>query len=172
MEGRVRFGYGFCFAFSVSACLFPLQAMSQVSGMKICVAVVNNHTAELLSPDRMTARLAKAVNDKKHSAVAMETGTSDSRKLQPSLENSEEMKRKDCDYIVLTMVTGSSRHATPGDTGISIGYARVPSVDASDPLGGESGPVYRNELEINFAVFRAGNPYPIIETQILDRARA
>jgi hypothetical protein len=146
--------------------------MSQVSGMKVCVAIVNNHTAEVLSPDRMTARLTNAVNDKKHSAVAMETVTTDSRKLQPTLENSEEMKSKDCDYIVLTMVTGSSRYATPGDAGISIGHARVPSVDASDPLGGESGPVYRNELEINFAVFRAGNPDPIMETQIRDRARA
>jgi hypothetical protein len=169
----MRLGYSFCVAFSVSACLFPFQAMSQVSGMKVCVAVVNNHTAELLFPDRMTARLVKAVNDKKHSAVPMETATSDSRKLQPTLENSEEMKSKDCDYIVLTMVTGSSRHATPsGDDGISIGHARVPSIDASDPMGGQSGPVYRNELEINFAVFRAGNPYPIIDTQILDRARA
>ena len=70
------------------------------------------------------------------------------------------------------MVTGSSQHAVPSsDAGISIGHARVPSTDASDPLGGQSGPVYRNELEINFAVFRAGNPYPILDTQILDRAR-
>lgn len=168
----MRLGFSFCFAFSVTACLFPIQAMSQASEMKVCVAVVNNHTAELLSPDRMTARLVKAVIDKKHSAAAMETATSDSRKLKPSLENSEEMKSKDCDYIVLTMITGSSRNATPGDAGISIGHARVPSIDASDPLGGESGPVYRNELEINFAVFRAGNLNPIIDTQILDRAKA
>ena len=169
----MRTRYSFCLAFAVSACLFPFQAMSQVSGMKVCVAVVNNHSAELLSPDRMTSRLVQAVSDKKHSAVPMETATSDSRKLQPTMENSEEMKSKDCDYIVLTMVTGSSRpDMSSGDAGISIGHARVPSVDASDPLGGQSGPVYRNELEINFAVFRAGNPYPILDTQILDRARA
>lgn len=165
----MRLGYGFCLAISVSACLFPFQAMSQVSGIKVCVAVVNNHTAELLSPDRMTARLAKAVSDKKHSAVPMQTATGDSRKLQPTLENSGEMKSKDCDYIVLTRVTGSSRHATP-DAGISVG-ARVPSIDASDPMGGQSGPVYRNELEINFAVFRAGNPYSLLDARILDRAR-
>ncbi len=103
--------------------------------MKVCLAIVNNHTAELLYPDRMTAQLAKAVHDK-HSALAMETATSDSRKLEPTLENSEEMKSKD----------------------ISIGHARVPSVYASDSLGGESGPVYRNELEINFAACRATNP--------------
>jgi hypothetical protein len=58
------------------------------------------------------------------------------------------------------------------DTGISIGHARVPSIDASDPMGGESGPVYRRELEINFAVFRTGSLTPILDTQILDRARA
>ena len=41
------------------------------------------------------------------------------------------------------------------------GQHRVPSVDASDPMGGQSGPVYGDELEINFALFRAGNPKPI-----------
>jgi hypothetical protein len=167
----MRLRYSFSLALTVSTCLLPPQATSQDSGTKVCVAVVNNHTAELLSPDRMTARLVKALSDKKHSAVPMETATSDARNLHPTLENSEEMKSKDCDYILLTLVTGSSRNAAPGDAGISIG-ARVPSIDASDPMGGQSGPVYRNELQITFAVFKAGNPSPILDTQILDRARA
>ena len=164
----------FSVVYLATVCLVPSHATSQqAAGAKVCVAVINNHTTDLLSPDRMTARLVKAVTDKKVSAVAMDSATGDSKNLNPTLENSEEMKSKDCGYIVLTMVTGSSQHAVPStDAGISIGHARVPSTDASDPLGGQSGPVYRNELEINFAVFRAGNPYPILDTQILDRARA
>jgi hypothetical protein len=117
----------------------------------------------------MTARLVKAVTDKKFSAVAMDSATGDAKNLKPTLENSEEMKGKDCEYIVLTMVTGSSKYPGPSSgAGISIGRAQVPSIDASD---GGSKPVYRNELEINFAIFRAGNPYPLLDTQILDRAR-
>ena len=142
------------------------------SGTKVCVAVINNHTAELLSPERMTTRLVKALGDKKFTAVAMDSATGNSRDLRPTLENSEEMKDKECDYLVLTMVTGSSTHAnSPRNPDVSIGSARVPSIDASDPMGGQSGPVYRDELEINFAVFRPGNPKPVLDTRVLDRAR-
>jgi hypothetical protein len=120
----------------------------------------------------MTARLVKAVSDKTLSAAAMDSTTGNSKELRPTLENSEEMKDKDCDYLVLTMVTGSSSHVNlPRDPEVSIGSARVPSIDASDPMGGQSGPVYRDELNINFAVFRSGDPKPILDTRILDRAR-
>lgn len=138
----------------------------------MCVAVINNHTAELLAPDRMTARLARAVTDKKLLAVAMDSATGNPKDLRPTLENSEEMKEKNCDYIVLTRVTGSSKSGGPPSDAASIGGARVPSIDASDPMGGSSGPVYRNELEINFAIFRSGNPFPLLDTQLLERARA
>ena len=168
----MRLGYRFSLLFSITVWLFPLQARSQeLSGVKICVAVVNNYTAELLSTDRMTARLVKAVSDKKVSAVAMDSRTGNSKKLRPTPENSEEMKSKECDYLVLTLITGSSKYGGPSEGEISIGGARVPSTDASDPMGGQSGPVYRRELEINFAVFRAGHLDPILDTQILDRAR-
>jgi hypothetical protein len=169
---HVRLTYSFSII-CLAACPFRSQAAAQQSApLKACVAVINNHTAELLSPDRMTARLVKAVTDKKLSAVVMDSTTGDAKNLTPTLENSQEMKQKECDYIVLTMVTGSSKYAgPPSDAGISIGHAKVPSVDASDPMGGSSGPVYRNELEINFAVFGAGKPYPLLDTQILDRAR-
>ena len=170
----MRLRYGVSVVYLATVCLFSLQATPQQSaGAKVCVAVINNHTTELLSPDRMTARLVKAVTDKKLSTVAMDSATGDARNLRPTLENSEEMKGKDCDYIVLTMVTGSSKYGGPAsDAGISIGRARVPSIDASDSMGGSSGPVYRNEVEINFAVFRAGNPYPLLDTQMLERGRA
>jgi hypothetical protein len=119
----------------------------------------------------MTARLVKAVGDKKLSAVAMDSATGNSKELEPTLENSEEIKSRDCDYLLLTMITGSSTHMSPmRGPDISVQH-RVPSVDGSDPMGGQSGTVYRDELEINFAVFRAGNPKPIFDTCILDRAR-
>lgn len=170
----MRLGYRFFVLSSVAVCLAPFQATSQeLSGAKVCVAVVNNHTAELLSPDRMTVRLVKAVSDKKLSAVAMDSATGNSKELRPTLENSQEMKSKECDYLLLTMVTGSSKRAgSSSDAGISIGHARVPSTDASDPMGGQSGPVYRSEAEVNFAVFRSGGLNPILDTQILDRPRA
>jgi uncharacterized protein GlcG (DUF336 family) len=170
----MRLGYKFSVLSSVAVCLAPFQATSQkLSGAKVCVAVVNNHTAELLTPDRMTVRLVKAVSDKKLSAVAMDSSTGNSKELRPTLENSQEMKSKECDYLLLTMVTGSSKRAgSSSDAGISIGHARVPSTDASDPMGGQSGPVYRSELEVNFAVFRSGGLNPILDTLILDRPRA
>ena len=102
----------------------------------------------------------------------MDSATGDSRELRPTLENSQEMKDKDCDYLVLTIVTGSSTHnSSPGDPELTIGHAKVPSVDASDPMGGQSGPVYQDELKINFAVFRPGNPKLILDTRMLGRAR-
>lgn len=166
---RLRYILPVLFLVSVPAEAAPQES----SAAKICVAVVNNHTTEPLSPDRMTARLVKAVNDKKLSAVAMDSATGDSKRLQPTLGNSEEMKSRECDYLVLTMVTGSSKYGNPAsEPEISIGHARVPSIDASDPLGGQSGPVYRHELEINFAVFRPGNLNPLLDTQLLERARA
>ena len=68
--------------------------------------------------------------------------TGSSIKLRPTLENSEEMKSKECAYLVLTMVTGSSKYAgLSRDNEISIGHARMPSIDASDLMGGQSGPV-------------------------------
>jgi hypothetical protein len=42
-------------------------------------------------------------------------------------------------------------------------------VDASDPLGGQSGPVYRDSLDINFALFRPGATKALLDTRILDR---
>ncbi len=175
----MRLGYRFSLLLAVPLSLAPIHANSQElsaqpgSGAKVCVAVVNNHSPELLDQDRMTARLVKALADKKLSAVTMDSVTGNSKELRPTLENSQEMKDKGCDYLVLTMVTKPNpRNPTSGDAQISIGHAKIPSVDASDPMGGESGPVYRDELNINFAVFRPGNIKPVMDTQIYDRPRA
>lgn len=170
----MRLRYSFAIVYMAAVFLFSSSATSQLpAGTKVCVAVISNHTADLLSPDLMTARLVKAVADKKLSAVAMDSATGNAKNLRPTLENAVEMKNKDCRYIVLTIVNASSRHSLPSaDTGISIGHAKVPSIDASDPMGGQSGPVYRNQLEINFAIFRAANPDPVLDTQILEYPRA
>ena len=174
----MRLEYKLSLLLLLSISLVSIPASSQElsaqpgSGAKVCVAIVNNHTAELLDQDHMTARLVKALADKKLSAVAMDSSTGNSRDLRPTLENSQEMKDKECDYMVLTMIAGSSTYNSPNDSEITIGHARIPSVDASDPMGGQSGPVYRNELSINFAVFRPGNLKPVLDTRILDRPRA
>jgi hypothetical protein len=43
-------------------------------------------------------------------------------------------------------------------------------VDASDPLGGSSGPVHRDNLQVAVALFRIGRFKPVLETYILERA--
>jgi hypothetical protein len=50
--------------------------------------------------------------------------------------------------------------------------AGVPSIDASDPLGGRSGPVYRENMQIAFALFRPGHHEPLVDTYVLERASA
>jgi hypothetical protein len=143
------------------------------TGAKVCVAVVNNRTAKSMDPDRMTVRLVRAITDKKKlTAIAMESAAGDSKELRPTLENSEEMKRRECDYLVLTQVSDPKSNPTElRSPQITIG-GKVPSTDASDPLGGQSGPVSRDNLEINFAVFRPGNPKAVLDTRILDRPSA
>ncbi len=175
----MRLGYCFSLLLALPVSLSPIPVNAQHlssqpgSGAKVCVAVVNNHSPELLDQDRMTARLVKALADKKLSPVLMDSATGNSKELRPTLENSQEMKDKECDYLVLTMVTKPyPRDPTSGDTEISIGQARIPSIDASDPMGGQSGPVYRSELSINFAVYRPGNIKPVLDTQIYNRPRA
>ena len=109
---------------------------------------------------------------KKLTAIEMDSATGDAKQLRPTLENSEEMKRRGCDYLVLTQVSDPKSNPTEiRSPEISIG-GRVPSTDASDPLEGSSGPVYRDNLEINFAVFRPGNPKSVFDTRILDRPSA
>jgi hypothetical protein len=139
------------------------------SGAKVCVAEVNNRTAKSLFVERMTERLARSLSENKLTAVVMDSTTTSDRELHPTLQNSEELKRRECDYLVLTQVAGpKTRPTEPVIPPISIG-GKVPSVDASDPLGGQSGPQYRDNLEINFAVFRPGSPKPVLNAKILDQ---
>lgn len=172
----MRLGYSLSVLLSLPISLLTVQANSQElsaqpgSGAKVCVAIVNNQTAEPLDRDRMTVRLVKAIGDKKLSVMAMDSITGNSRDLRPTLENSHEMKDKECDYLVLTRVLNPSDHPTEiRSPQISIG-GRAPSTDASDRLGDQS--AYRENLQIDFALFRPRNPKPLLDTRILDRPSA
>ena len=40
------------------------------------------------------------------------------------------------------------------------------------PMGGSSGPVYRENLQVAFALFRIGRFKPVLDTYVLERASA
>jgi hypothetical protein len=172
----MRSGLLFClpsvFAVLLLASLAATQELSSQpsSGKSVCVAVVNNHTAQSLFVERMTERLARSLSGSKVKAVAMDSSTTGDRTLHPTAENGAELKRRECDYLVLTQVTDPKDH-NPTELrspDISIGK-RTPSVDASDQLGGQSGSVYRDNLEVNFALFHPGTLKAMLDTHILDQ---
>ena len=137
--------------------------------VRVCVAVITNGTSKSLLEDRLTTRLARDLSNTRLIAVVMDSTTTSDRELHATLENSEEVKRRECDFLVLTQV--SDPRSRPTDLAIppiSIG-GRAPSVDASDPLGGQSGPQYRDSLDVNFAVFRTGSPKSVLNTKISDQ---
>ena len=144
------------------------QPKSEVR-LKVCVAGISNQTATSLVEERMAARLTRSLEQNKLAAVAMDSLTTNQRELRPTFQNGEEMKRQECDYVLLTQVRNPRTDVTrPRIPSVSVG-GRVPSTDASDPMGGQSGPVYREELEIDFAVFRAGQFDPATNTSFNER---
>jgi hypothetical protein len=136
-------------------------------GGKVCVATVSNMSARAALVDRLTERVSKDLRDDKINAVTMDSSTTTDHKLHPTRENGEEAKSKDCDYILLTQIVDpKTRPFDPQSPQISIG-GKVPSVDASDPLGGSSGPVYRDNLQISFALFPMDRLKPVVDTVIM-----
>jgi hypothetical protein len=120
----------------------------------------------------MAARLMKSLDQNKLEAVAMDSVTTDDRELRPTIANGNEMKRQACDYLLLIQVRDPKIDVTePRLPSVAIG-GRVPSTDASDPMGGESGPVYRSDLEIDFALFRSGKFDATTNTSILEKPSA
>lgn len=102
----------------------------------------------------------------------MDSATTDKHPLELSTDNGEEAKQKECDYVLLSQIRNPRQHPLePQMPEISIG-GRVPSVDASDPMGGSSGPVYRENLNVAFALFRIGRFKPVLDTQVLERPSA
>ena len=140
----------------------------QTDGAKVCVATVANASPTQVMLDRLTQRLATSLKGNKVQAVILESATTMHSELRPTLENGAESKQKDCDYILLTQIRGQQHNPVNSTPQISIG-GRVPSVDASDPLGGESGPVYRDNMEIRFALFPMNRPDADLEATLLER---
>ena len=155
---------------SLSLTIWSQQLSTQPgSGAKVCVAEVNNRSPKSLSVERMTERLVRNLIADKLAAVAMDSRTTSERELRPTLENSEELKRRECSYLVLTQVDDPRSHPTDlAIPPISIG-GKAPSVDASDPLGGNSASQQRDNLEVNFAIYRPGSPKPVLDTRLLDQ---
>jgi hypothetical protein len=139
------------------------------SAVKICVATVENASTTSAFVERLTERLTKSLKQNKINAVTMDSRTTDKYPLHLSTENGEEAKQKECDYVLLSQIRDPRQHQLePQLPEISIG-GRVPSVDASDPMGGSSGPVYRANLQVAFALFRIGRFKPVLDTVVLER---
>jgi hypothetical protein len=138
----------------------------------VCVAVVNNRTTTSLMVDRLTERLAKSLAQNKFVALAMVSATTDDRELRPTPANLDELKRLDCDYMVLTQVSNPKGNLIePRAPSISVGR-RTPGTDASDPTGGQSGTAYRDDLEIDFSLFRSGRFAELNNASILAQPSA
>jgi|GEM_PF-1522850 len=138
-------------------------------GQAICVAVVANASAKSAFVERMTERLTKSLKHNKLIAPMMDSSTTTQHKLDPTAENGEESRQKDCDHILLTQILDPKAHPLEAQMPtISIG-GRAPSVDADDPMDGSSGPVYRDNLKISFALFRRGQWRPVLDTFIQER---
>lgn len=139
---------------------------------KVCVAIVANASTISASLERLTERLVKRIQRGKLEAVAMASSTTMQPQLRPSRQNSDEAENKQCDYTLLTKIVETRAHPGIPQSKTPRPGSSVPSVDASDPLGGESGPVYREETEIAFALFRPFHYDPIVDSYILERASA
>jgi hypothetical protein len=142
------------------------------SGAKVCVATVANASTTRAFVERLTERLTTSLIQNKINAVTMDSRTTDRHPLELSTDNGEEVKQKECDYVLLSQIRDPRQHPLePRPPEISIG-GRVPSVDASDPLGGSSGPVYRENLQVAFALFQIGRFKPVLDTYVLEKPSA
>lgn len=157
--------------FVVAVLLIVIQPPLKASP-KICVATVANASAVSAPLERLTQRLVKSIQGSKMKAVAMDSSTTMQPKLRPTRQNSDEAEEKQCDYTLLTQIVETRVHPGIPQTRNPRPGASVPSVDASDPMGGESGPVYREEIEIAFALFRSSHYDPVVDNYILERASA
>jgi len=137
------------------------------SGAKVCVAIVGNASTTSAFVERLAERLTRSLKQNKINAVTMDSRTTDKHPLQLSTDNGEEAKQKECDYVLLSQIRDPRQHPLePQLPEISIG-GRVPRVDASDPS-----PVYRENLQVAFALFRIGRFKPVLDTVVLERPSA
>jgi hypothetical protein len=154
----------------------PVLALAQSSSgelkrPRVCVALVENTSTVSAYEERLTERLVKSLRRDQLEAVAMDSSTTKEHTLRPTRQNTDEADRKQRSYTLLTQIVETRTNPAAPETFPRAG-ARVPSVDASDPMGGRSGPVYREELGIAFALFRTSRYDPVLSTFILERASA
>jgi hypothetical protein len=167
----------FRFVVVCGAATVPIAAQDKLppvpkSGVIVCVATVGNASTASAYVERLTERLTKSLKQNKVNVVAMESRTSEKYPLALSTDNGEEAKRQECDYVLLSQIRDPRQHPLePQPPQISIG-GRVPSIDASDPLGGSSGPVHRENLQVAVALFRIGRLKPVLDTYVLERPSA
>src|SRR5260370_36011327 len=167
MDGSRGLLFLFIFALAPVAAQPQARPVQPKPGAKVCVAIVSNVSARSALVDRLTERLSKDLKDDKIKAVSMHSSTTTDGKLHPTRENGEEAKSKDCDYMLLTQIVDPKAHPfDPQTPQISIG-GRIPSWDATDPMGGSSGPVHRDNLQIGFALFSMDRLKPVVDTVIL-----
>ena len=121
--------------------------------------------------ERLTERLTKSLKQNKINSIIMNSRTTERNPLELSTENGEEAKENEWgDYVLLSQIRDPRQQSlgeAPAE--ISIG-GRPPSVDASDPLGGRA--VYRDNLQVNFALFRMGRFKPVLDASVLERPSA
>jgi hypothetical protein len=157
------------FAFLIVLFLFPAPDYVQAwqdeipsqpkSDGRVCVAIVSNSSTTSAFVERMTARLTKSLKENKINALTMDSRTTTGRQLQPTIENGHEARDNECDYMLFTQIVDPREHPfDPYGPEISIG-GPVPSIDASD-----SHPVYRENLQVNFALFRVGRFKAVLDT--------
>jgi hypothetical protein len=152
--------------------LLPAQSRSRESKPpRVCVAIVDNASAVSAYVERLTERLVKNLQRGKVEAVAMESSTTKERTLRPTRQNTDEAEDKQCNYTLLTQIVEIRADPAAQQTTKRDG-ATVPSLDAADPLSGSSGPVYLEDMEIAFALFRASKYDPILDTFVLEPASA
>jgi hypothetical protein len=136
-------------------------------GAKVCVATVANASTTSAFVERLTERLTKSLKQNKINAITMTSRTTERHPLELSTENGQEAKENECDYVLLSQIR-DPRQQSLGEppAEISIG-GRPPSVDASDGRA-----VYRENLQVNFAVFRIGRFKAVLDASVLERPSA
>jgi len=159
---------------SLAAILLPGSVYGQAGeSPKVCVAVVANVSTVSADLDRLTERLVKSLTTReKRDAVEMDSSTTMERALRPTRENSDEAGVKECEYTLLTQVVESRAHPAALPTRRP-GGPIVPDLDASATQPGPgANPPYREEMQINFALFRERRVDPVVDTSILQAASA
>src|SRR5512147_1863286 len=156
----------FLFLVAVTPAISWSQTFHSEAKGKVCVAMVANISTGNAVVERLTARLSNNLRDGEIDAVTMESSTTTAQKLQPTGENREEAKTKECGYILLTQIVNRKVGSPePPSVGISIGRTG-PGLDASDPARSSPLPVHRDDLQIWFALFRTGPPKSVLHSQI------